>query len=186
MKKRKKNSRLFKESYSKSMDYRKVDNLGRRLFSSTSISKKCYLAAWVFLVFFPFFSFLLPDYMLASSISQSTEQPRWVFFSEMSVEELNMFSCSDRTVSTFVCFLVYSIFRKISFTKTYLTLHTFLRPVLIFLDTFLSAQNQNLSFANKLLFSLGWCIPPTIYRVTCRLVQVHTAWNLSWLDTFYP
>lgn len=92
-------------------------------------------------IFFSF-SFLLPDYMVVSSISQSTEQARWVFFTEMAVEELNVFSCSDRTVCTFMCFLVYSFLRKNYFTKTYFTLRMFLRPILLFLPHNFKCQNS--------------------------------------------
>lgn len=50
--KKKEKKKPFKESYSKSMDYRKFGSPGRRWFSSTSILKECYLAVSDFLFLF--------------------------------------------------------------------------------------------------------------------------------------
>lgn len=107
-----------------STDYRKVDCLDRRWFSSTSILKEC-LAVWDFFSF-PFFClticWLLPSLSLQNSLDEYFSL-KWL--------QRNTFYCSDRAVCTFVCFLVYFLFRKISFTKTFFTLRVFLRPILL-------------------------------------------------------
>lgn len=129
------------------------------------------------------FSFLLPNYMLVPSMSLSIEQPHWVFMS-LSIEQPCWVFFSGMAVRNWTYFpgLAELLAHLSAFCSIHFSEKLFLSRLLSLyihsgdqsfcsLACFCSsAKPQNLSFANKLLLSLGQCSPPTIYIVTCKLM----------------
>lgn len=133
------------------MDYRKVDSPGRRWFSSTFIVKEFYLSVWV-----GFFLFLSFAWLYAG----------FFYFSVYRTGEISIFHWNGCRGTDYIFLLrqnslhICLLFWFIPFSEKFL-LPRLISLYICFWDQFffcfptiLSAQNQNLYFANKLLLSL--------------------------------